>query len=175
MQMNIAIDWKTEDLYMPSGHKEALQESGIEQALSMAGKGYVCGELSDNVFISDDDPDDGIDYRGWWKITVTDDPKRQAHTSTNERFSLYGREYDAVTLDELSKDEDAVARVEQSGSEGFYVEVARWNEDANRWERYAFLKVFEQGVASALERTINGASPSMSPIFHNMPNYTNNH
>lgn len=52
----------------------------------------------------------------------------------------------SITLDEL-KAENAktgllLARAENSGCEGCYVEVAKWNDETNRWERYAFEKYF---------------------------------
>lgn len=52
----------------------------------------------------------------------------------------------SITLDEL-KAENAktgllLARAENSGCEGCYVEVAKWNTETDRWERYAFEKYF---------------------------------
>ena len=71
------------------------------------------------------------------------------------RFALYHGPYTkaslstGITLDELlvlAKDGELVARAENSGSEGCYVEVARWNPNPEtgpaQWQRYAFEKVF---------------------------------
>lgn len=45
-------------------------------------------------------------------------------------------------VQESGSDHGLVARAEDSGCEGCYVEVARWNPNAKQWQRYAFLKVF---------------------------------
>lgn len=37
---------------------------------------------------------------------------------------------------------DVFARSEDSGCEGVYVEVAKWNGRTNRWERFVFDKLF---------------------------------
>lgn len=64
------------------------------------------------------------------------------------RFCRYGHGFDLpmseliVAVKDSTVDDGLVARAENSGSEGCYIEVARWNKDAQRWQRYAFLKVF---------------------------------
>jgi len=47
-----------------------------------------------------------------------------------------------VSLRTLLKVKSLWARAENSGSEGCYVEVAKWNFVSNRWERFAFEKFF---------------------------------
>lgn len=94
------------------------------------------------------------------QIAQWGDPKRG--------FSVYGGEgFSSVRLGQLSQDPDVVARVEQSGSEGFYVEAIRWDEGASRWERYAFEKVFDLTEAEVLANRINQNSGT-SPVFHRM-------
>lgn len=65
-------------------------------------------------------------------------------------FCTYGnwtRPMDYLSLEDLVnhnlEHQDLWARVEFSGSESCYVEVARWNNTANRWERYAFCKMMD--------------------------------
>lgn len=57
-------------------------------------------------------------------------------------FCRYGRPTEGVTLAKILEDKDSgyFARAENSGCEGTYVEIARWNEKNRRWERYAFCK-----------------------------------
>lgn len=80
------------------------------------------------------------------------------------RFSVYGRPSEGIDGEELVDSEDCVARVEQSGSEGYYLEVVRWTEE-DRWHRYAFHKFFELDEAKHWERAIN-ANSEMLPVFH---------
>lgn len=81
-------------------------------------------------------------------------------------FSQYGKTFSALQEADLVKDENCVARVEQSGSEGFVVEVIKWIDDA-RWERYAFSKFFDACEAKECEAKINENS-GMSKVFHLM-------
>ena len=64
--------WHDEDLGQPikPNHLEVLEESGMERVIKMMAEGYTCGELSDNLCLSNDDPDEGISYSGWWKINT---------------------------------------------------------------------------------------------------------
>ncbi|KXS55055.1 MAG: hypothetical protein AWU57_558 [Marinobacter sp. T13-3] len=75
MRVTISIDWNTEGMDLPAGHEDALKESGIERALSMANEGYVQGELNDNIHMNDDDPEEGVEYHGWWSLSVERDPQ----------------------------------------------------------------------------------------------------
>ncbi len=47
-----------------------------------------------------------------------------------------------VWLRQLCRVKNIMARAENSGCEGIYVEVAKWNFHSNRWERFAFHKFF---------------------------------
>lgn len=55
-------------------HVEALEESAEDRIAKMMGDGYTSGDLLDNIFMTDDDGEDGnqdgIEYSGWWKITL---------------------------------------------------------------------------------------------------------
>jgi hypothetical protein len=71
MNVQIKIDWwKAEDrsAAIDAGHLAALRESGVERAAKMIAEGYTSGELSDWVRMYDTDPEDGIEYRGWWSL-----------------------------------------------------------------------------------------------------------
>jgi len=46
-------------------HKEALEESALDRITEQLKEGMWCGELSDNITLTDEDGD-GVDYRGWW-------------------------------------------------------------------------------------------------------------
>ncbi len=103
-------------------------------------------------------------------------------------FSLYtvdGQLSRGVSLADLLKVASEwclFARAEDSGSEGCYVEVARWNAKTHRWERFAFEKCFggedgnEPGSAHAtaarVASHINDASGNGDTgLIHGMPTW----
>lgn len=101
--------------------------------------------------------------------------------SYTNRFSLYG---DAmlrgITLEELVALQTEtggalLARSEDSGSEGRYCEVARWNERTSRWERFAFYKYLDDPLddANAAANVINRAAWHYGdrPLVHIMPDW----
>ncbi len=56
-------------------------------------------------------------------------------------FSQYGEECNHIKVSELIKIKDeCIARVENSGSEGIYCEIARWNPKTQKYQRFAFAK-----------------------------------
>lgn len=60
-------------------HVEALEESAWTRINEMAKDGYTSGELYDNIRMTDDDPEDGVEYTGWWEMTTenTDEKDKQ--------------------------------------------------------------------------------------------------
>ena len=104
------------------------------------------------------------------------------------RFCVYGSATSpspGVTLEELldlAASGDLLARVENSGSEGLYVEVARWKygEDCHSgaWHRYAFRKCLGGEPSGALQDaqcladTINAASGAgLTSLVHKLPDW----
>lgn len=67
---------------------------------------------------------------------------------------------------------DVHARAEDSGCEGTYIEVARWNPAQERWERWMFEKVFggedmtleQQDTAEAHDKTLLNSWPTAERI-----------
>ena len=49
-------------------HIDALKESAWEKISQMMADGYTSGELVDSIRMTGKDPEDGIQYRGWWAI-----------------------------------------------------------------------------------------------------------
>ena len=49
-------------------HVAALEEAARERISEMAKEGYTSGELHDNIHATDDDPEDGVEYSGWWEL-----------------------------------------------------------------------------------------------------------
>jgi hypothetical protein len=106
-------------------------------------------------------------------------------------FTVYGAGWQCISYADLLKHarehKDLMARAENSGCEGCYIEVARWNQTTERWERYCFEKVFggehsEKADArvSSFETAqkfadeINDAAcchPHNYPWVHYMPNW----
>lgn len=106
-------------------------------------------------------------------------------------FSAYSDDYGRTSISyaeliELERKEGGLfARAENSGSESYYVEVCRWNEQARRLERFAFAKAYDFRFpdapdASDLEtarlaaRRINRHSDlgDLTPLVHRLPNWT---
>ncbi len=95
------------------------------------------------------------------------------------RFVRYGKEWGEGNLDlegvlkDQAENRMLWARVESSGSEGIYVEVAKWNEKSHQWQRWAFCK-FENAKdpkAHKVAKQINsGMFPWMS-VIHIMPQW----
>ena len=50
-------------------HIPALEERADERIVEMTAQGYTSGELNDNIRMTDDDPEDGVEYTGWWEIS----------------------------------------------------------------------------------------------------------
>lgn len=78
---------------------------------------------------------------------------------------------------------DLMARAEESGCEGCYIEVARWNDKLRQWQRFAFEKVFggEEGgqdgesardAAIRIANRINQAhGVDFVPLIHTLPSW----
>jgi hypothetical protein len=82
-------------------------------------------------------------------------------------FNQYGQA-DSISAFDLISNKDCVARVELSGSEGFYVEVVKWCDDQG-WCRFAFRKFFDKSEAQNWKKLINTNS-GMAKIFHTFQN-----
>lgn len=107
-----------------------------------------------------------------------------------EAFAMYGLSVPTRSLDALLVEQwehgMLLARAEESGAEGCYVEVARYNTTTDTWQRYAFAKCLggehpDEPDAKAIRTAdlfaaeINTASNMPSdwrpPLIHRMPNY----
>lgn len=70
---NIQFEWWTGEKEEPNpDHAEALEESAMSRIMEMVQEGYTSGELIDNIKMSENDPEDGTPYRGWWSISDQD-------------------------------------------------------------------------------------------------------
>lgn len=91
-------------------------------------------------------------------------------------FTLYGETSGRISASQLRIISDCQAETADSGCEGTYCEVARWNERTQRWERFAFEKFFgndemsEYEEASMYTEYINRGSVSQG-FVHSMSNY----
>jgi hypothetical protein len=94
------------------------------------------------------------------------------------RFALYAEAWKPGVwlsdLEKLGSELDLLARVENSGSEGEYCEVARWDV-VWHWTRYAFCKFLGGEGLTAQEAAdrINNACwhKGKAPLIHGLPNY----
>jgi len=60
--------WPVEFGEVVAEHVEPLEKSATDEIISMMGKGYTSGTLHDNIYMTDTDPEDGVDYKGWWSM-----------------------------------------------------------------------------------------------------------
>ena len=52
-------------------HIPALEEAAETRIAEMMDQGYTSGQLFDNIYMLDDDPEDGVEYQGWWEVSTT--------------------------------------------------------------------------------------------------------
>lgn len=57
---------------IPESHIEVLEERAWERIGEMADYGNTSGELNDFIWVSEDDPIKGVQYRGWWTLIGTE-------------------------------------------------------------------------------------------------------
>jgi hypothetical protein len=62
--------WNNENpkLEIKTSHREVLEEEGINRVVEMMKDGYTSGELNHNLCLDRNDPDEGIDYSGFWSL-----------------------------------------------------------------------------------------------------------
>jgi hypothetical protein len=65
--------WRTDDKAIKPGHLEALEESAQDRIKEQMSAGNTSGELCDTIRMTDRDGEDGIEYRGYWEMRVTNE------------------------------------------------------------------------------------------------------
>ncbi len=60
--------WRDGDDEIKPEHAQALEERADDRIVEMMKEGYTSGELRDNIRMTDEDPEDGIEYQGWWEV-----------------------------------------------------------------------------------------------------------
>lgn len=79
MERRITIDFhwtRADGGNIQDEHIEALDESAWGRIVEMGELGYTEGELNDHIRMSDDDPENGVHYRGWWKMIGAEDQQQ---------------------------------------------------------------------------------------------------
>ena len=59
--------WKDDKKVIKPEHVEALEETAMDRIQEQMGKGWACGDLTDNIHMADD-PVGGVEYSGWWEV-----------------------------------------------------------------------------------------------------------
>ncbi len=62
--------WRDGETEIKPEHIAALEERADDRIAEMTGQGYTSGELNDNIRMTDDDPEDGVEYTGWWEVST---------------------------------------------------------------------------------------------------------
>lgn len=65
--------WRQGKEEIVPAHMDALEETAMERIGEMITAGYSSGDLQDNIHMTDTDPEDGVDYKGWWEYKDTTD------------------------------------------------------------------------------------------------------
>lgn len=60
--------WRSDGKAVKPAHVEALEESAQERIKEQMSEGNSSGELHDNIRMTDRDPEDGIEYTGYWEV-----------------------------------------------------------------------------------------------------------
>lgn len=60
--------WRNDRTPIDERHNEALEESAWDRITKAISEGYQSGQLLDCIRMTDDDPEDGIEYTGWWDL-----------------------------------------------------------------------------------------------------------
>jgi len=60
--------WRDGNKTVKKAHVEALKESAMERITSQMSEGFSSGELNDNIHMTNRDPEDGIEYHGFWQV-----------------------------------------------------------------------------------------------------------
>lgn len=110
-----------------------------------------------------------------------------ARQTNDIRFKIYGKSFESVTLGDLlahqAENGDLWANAENSGCEGHYCEVARWNTNNHRFERFAFCKFFggemprnrkadARATAEKATALINATIRDRLSVVHVMPDFS---
>jgi hypothetical protein len=49
-------------------HVQQLEEAAWDRIMGMIKQGYSSGELNASISVDDDDPEDGVEYSGYWEV-----------------------------------------------------------------------------------------------------------
>lgn len=64
--------WRSGKGKIRKEHEEVLWERADERISEMMAQGFTSGELSDNIHMTDNNPEDGVEYSGWWEVATQD-------------------------------------------------------------------------------------------------------
>ena len=70
--------WRDSENEIKPEHVAALEERADERIAEMMAQGYTGGELNDNIHMTEDDPEDGVEYKGWWEVST---PNKEVRVS----------------------------------------------------------------------------------------------
>ncbi|MHA1972812.1 MAG: hypothetical protein ACTSW1_07460 [Candidatus Hodarchaeales archaeon] len=60
--------WKPDRSEIKTSHIEELDEVAEKRIAELRTEGCTSGDLIANLCLSNEDPNEGIDYNGWWEI-----------------------------------------------------------------------------------------------------------
>jgi len=137
--------------------------------------------LAGDHIISADTEEEALDlFHSTIPIKVLDDFEITAkEKSASFNFSLYGDSGSHISFEDLLKETECLVRIEDSGSEGSYIEVAKWNETDEVWQRFCFGKFLggeiEDMDALPIAKMIRDQLEKdwgYGSLVHNLDNYT---
>ncbi|MCK5610450.1 hypothetical protein KAR91_51735 [Candidatus Pacearchaeota archaeon] len=64
----ISYNWRrVNDEDIIPEHVEALEEAAQNRIAEMLNQGFTSGELLDTIHMTHSDPENGVEYHGWWE------------------------------------------------------------------------------------------------------------
>ena len=65
----INIEWhRVDKKLIPADHVDALMETAEEHIFDQLLSGWTAGWMEDNIHMLDSDPEEGVEYSGFWSM-----------------------------------------------------------------------------------------------------------
>lgn len=103
--------WRVGATEIKPAHVLELEDRADERIAEMMAQGYTSGELNDYIRTTPDDPEDGVEYTGWWVVSTPNDgalPQSESDVGSNP---LLTEALEAIDYAEAIMSEDVLNAV----------------------------------------------------------------
>ena len=90
--------WRDDQKPVQEEHEPFLMEAAIVRISELLREGYTSGQLIEQVVSCDEDPEDGVEYSGWWEYSNVPDTKEQAEVSEDPDHSSPAKTFEEVVV-----------------------------------------------------------------------------